>query len=1271
VAFWELMETAGMKESENKCPECGSAVVGGSPQGYCPKCLFKRGLEGNTASMEGAASFPGRGRGSTWEPMEAVEIQRRFPELEGVRLIGRGGMGAVYWGMQKSLSRAVALKVLPMEVGKSGAFAERFEREARAMARLNHPHIVAIHEFGERDGLYYFVMEYVDGVNLRGLLDGGHVSTKEALAIVPEICDALAYAHEKGIVHRDIKPENILLTRGGRVKIADFGLAKLVGEGGVDEKVAGTPRYMAPEQVERPGEVDHRADIYALGVVFYQMLTGELPSGAGSFEAPSRRVVIDVRLDEVVLKALEKEPGRRYQSVGEIKTEVETYVMEEGSRKEAGKDQRRFSHAAVFSVLWIPFFYVMLLLAFVSGPNVTGMMKLLVLAGMAVIACAGFTSPIGATVLGWTGLRSISRSGGKLRGLPAATFGAAYFPVMAVNMLLGLSFFLAMKAATVNWTRTPPGALNVWMWVGVLAVWAGLCLAADYWLVGWAWRVGSEREKRRGFGWVLAVVFVCASVGISVLVGMMYLTSGKSMAAQSGDVADAPWELAKLSKEELMAVCMRRPDTAWGWRELAKKDLTQGDVSQVLRGVSAWARDQKGEEQRLRTSWMNDFCKKVEKEGLVSQKDAVDFNDAMAGPATCPQEVRCREGKEAVLVNVQSKDSSYRAQFGINSMSAITGIEIDGQKVGSLKELNQDWSGNNKLVSLETAQLKPGVHTIKFEVLRAYVRDDAVVGLARNTLEVQWPKALSKTTYICETKLTVYALGSEMVRQASEANLDPVGVSKLAVTQAIVRAQGKNTQIVVVLKTEKPSPVALSFDVALKLGEQTVKCGTVTAQAWQNAEWNLSRLIKPVDASVKEMTVVLTPNAGYLEEAVGVDRIWGRVVEFKGVKLQRQDLEAAAEAAKNQDMAEKPDELKKQSTAVVIEAAVRRPELPWAWEELRGRTLSKEEIVRIVSGVVAWLKEGLSSRNGLAAAWLLPYLNGLNEKGLIANAQKVEIWSAVDDATRDTNWKRKVRFREGKREVTVSIPWQKGPFGTRVLSVRKMNEMSWMKLDGAAVVARAPKPDWGGGNYVAHVTLPELKPGMHMLEYEVVSVLVPESDLVGLAPEAVSTEWPTGIHRWTSKGTLPVRVYSASEEIVRETTQEDLDPVRPGFLSVKQVIARGKGKGTGKGIQLVLELSVVEKPPVSMGFDVAVKVGGRVVPFGKLWVEKGPDGYPITRCLPETAVDVGELGAEVTEVDVILTPNAKALDEVDGINEIWGEVVEFKGVKLKRQDLGK
>lgn len=331
---------------ENTCPHCGTALPAGALAGLCPACLLRMGAAEDTVTQAGQRAF---------QPPSVAELAPLFPQLEILELIGRGGMGAVYKARQRELDRIVALKILPPRVGDAPAFAERFAREAKALAKLNHSGIVTLYEFGRvQNGtggssvpLYFFLMEFVDGVNLRQLLEGGRISAREALAIVPQICDALQFAHDQGIVHRDIKPENVLLDRRGRVKVADFGLAKIVGTDESERSTAagespelteageimGTPSYMAPEQTEHPTEVDHRADIYALGVVFYQMLTGELPGKR--IEPPSKKVQIDVRLDEVVLRALEKEPDRRYQQAGEVKTEVETIAgsPEAGERK--------------------------------------------------------------------------------------------------------------------------------------------------------------------------------------------------------------------------------------------------------------------------------------------------------------------------------------------------------------------------------------------------------------------------------------------------------------------------------------------------------------------------------------------------------------------------------------------------------------------------------------------------------------------------------------------------------------------------------------------------------------------------------------------------------------------------------------------------------------------------------------------------------------------------------------------------------------------------
>lgn len=308
------------------CPQCGASIPADSPHGICPRCLVNVGL-GRAVAGGGAATAPAS-PASRFTPPKPAQLAPYFPQLEVLDLVGHGGMGAVYKARQRGLDRLVALKILPPDVATDPTFAERFGREARTLARLNHPNIVGIHDFGRAGDFYYLIMEYIDGITLRQAIDTGELTPKEALAIVPQICDALQYAHDEGVVHRDIKPENVLLDRRGRAKIADFGLARLLRQLPEDQsltgthQVMGTPRYMAPEQMEGSRDVDHRADIYSLGVVFYEMLTRELP--LGRFPPPSRKVQVDVRLDDVVLRTLEKEPQRRYQHASELKRDVES-----------------------------------------------------------------------------------------------------------------------------------------------------------------------------------------------------------------------------------------------------------------------------------------------------------------------------------------------------------------------------------------------------------------------------------------------------------------------------------------------------------------------------------------------------------------------------------------------------------------------------------------------------------------------------------------------------------------------------------------------------------------------------------------------------------------------------------------------------------------------------------------------------------------------------------------------------------------------------------
>ena len=337
-----MTEEKSKRISGAKCSHERPRRGTGALAGLCPKCLFEQGLAKPALKVRQPFTPP---------PLES--LAKSIHGVELIELIGQGGMGAVYKGRQFLLNRLVAVKILPPTGADGGSIAVRFEQEARVLARLSHPNIVAIHAYGLAGALGsiatdmpsgrkvpedyvlagalpYFTMDYVEGGTVRQMLKGKRLDPRKAIALFLKVCEGLQHAHERGVVHRDIKPENILVDRQGRAKIADFGIARLDGEveagnrQTVEGQWLGTPHYMAPEQLERSHTVDHRADIYSAGVLLYEMLTGELP--LGRFPPPSKIAKTVQQLDGVIFKALDKSPSRRFQDVRRFKLAVETAV---------------------------------------------------------------------------------------------------------------------------------------------------------------------------------------------------------------------------------------------------------------------------------------------------------------------------------------------------------------------------------------------------------------------------------------------------------------------------------------------------------------------------------------------------------------------------------------------------------------------------------------------------------------------------------------------------------------------------------------------------------------------------------------------------------------------------------------------------------------------------------------------------------------------------------------------------------------------------------
>jgi serine/threonine protein kinase len=268
---------------------------------------------------------------ATFLAPEIADLAPLFPGYEIETLIATGGMGAVYRAVQKSLDRTVAIKILPQEFSKDAAFCAGFEAEAKAMARLNHPNLIGVYDFGEVNGMLYIIMEFVPGQSVFDSAHGIAIDPREVIRLVTAICNGLSHAHENGILHRDIKPSNILLDLNTQPKIGDFGLARPIGtkvqEG---EEIFGTPHYTAPEVVNSPQSVGYRADIFSVGVMLHELLTGKLPA---EDQRPASAIVhCDPRFDAIIRRATNTLPDLRYASASEIAKDLQAIAASMGPK---------------------------------------------------------------------------------------------------------------------------------------------------------------------------------------------------------------------------------------------------------------------------------------------------------------------------------------------------------------------------------------------------------------------------------------------------------------------------------------------------------------------------------------------------------------------------------------------------------------------------------------------------------------------------------------------------------------------------------------------------------------------------------------------------------------------------------------------------------------------------------------------------------------------------------------------------------------------------
>src|SRR5262249_26945877 len=338
------------------CRKCGAKIFSDAPEGLCGRCVLKSAL--NNFADASVAGCVDPGRSNILSPADENEVRAKKKSVSAAELlgelgdyelleeVGRGGQGVVFRARQKSLNRTVALKVISLGQWASKAHLKRFRLEAEAAARLEHPGIVPIHEVGERDGSCYFSMKFVEGGQLDEVTRREPMPIRQSVELITKVARTVHYAHEHGILHRDIKPGNILLDAKGEPHLTDFGLARLVeSESSVTHTldVLGTPSYMAPEQaVGNNAAVSSATDVYGLGAVLYQLLTGQPPfAGGATYETikllldtePKQPRLLNPKIDRdlstICLKCLEKDPKRRYSSALALAEDLERWLKHE------------------------------------------------------------------------------------------------------------------------------------------------------------------------------------------------------------------------------------------------------------------------------------------------------------------------------------------------------------------------------------------------------------------------------------------------------------------------------------------------------------------------------------------------------------------------------------------------------------------------------------------------------------------------------------------------------------------------------------------------------------------------------------------------------------------------------------------------------------------------------------------------------------------------------------------------------------------------------
>ena len=831
-------------ELSPKCPQCGTPLPGNAPAGLCPNCLMALNLKTETVFTDIPVTAQ--------PPLPPEQIAPHFPQLEILECLGRGGMGVVYKARQKTLNRLVALKLLAPERVNDPKFADRFAREARALAALNHPNIVTIHDFGQAGGFYFLLMEFVDGVNLRQLLRARKFAPEEALAIVPPICEALQYAHDRGIVHRDIKPENLLLDKQGKVKIADFGIAKMLGTKNGDsisntpenatQSALGTPGYHAPEQKNDPQRADNRADIYSLGVVFYEMLTGELP--AKRIEPPSKKVQIDVRLDAVVLRALEKTPELRWQTAEELRTQIETISA---SCPQTGMRPRlNFSRASIAAIACGVITLIMCLLAMLAENRINSLAPEI---GRLNLSLSDRYSP---AIQSWSNLIHLRRY--------------VIIPSIFIGVLAGV-FFAGLAAA-----RTPSPARK--KAVFVVSILTLIALYLD--------------------------ITISFNGGYSLPIKSNYTGNSKQNPAEN------PQILETLPTEQVIQIGLTNLQITWTWQELQNRvraaKVSTNEAEKLMTGLITLMNQNYSNGYNQPLYGLGNLLEELHKHHRISETNALAFLKAYQGDPLCQPLPRLREGDQTIQLTCNLRAPWDDQLFGFEMLNEVQTIRVDGRSIKFNSWFGHNWNQQQFSANLELPVLAPGSHTVQCDVATAFVAVSNMAGLDSNLRSVDWPPAKLRWMRSCQATLMVYPKDTVIVAPSDDPTNNPVLNGTIFIQQVIIRRTRAALNADLAFNfNPKPAP-PVGVDVTLRIGGQSIKCGSLKGWAITNETGSISMThdntvltaaLDSLDPDVHEADIVLTPNPKLLEGTpLGVDQIWGKEIVITNIPIKREDTES-------------------------------------------------------------------------------------------------------------------------------------------------------------------------------------------------------------------------------------------------------------------------------------------------------------------------------------------------------------------------------------------